>query len=349
MQSAESGTLAGTLKGAGAPIEGTLTVLGTPLAAFQSDASGAFSIDLPAGTYKLAASAYGFNSLVTGEFVVSAGSTLQADINLDKLPPVLIVDDDAGKDYEQFFVAALGDTGHNLVAYDNVQNVLTGNFLAQYEMVVWLTGSDYKATLTDSDQTALGEYLDLGGRLFLSGQDIGYQLKTKAFLSDRLGAKFVKDATANKNVSGGSLAFTLDGGDSANNQKYADVLATAGNGTAYLNYGDGTVAGLKVEKDNSKVVFIGFGLEGIDSAANRSAVMGAVLDYLRPSAKDMASRIEALQSRPVASEAQAHDDALLSQALTDLVSTRLLDEGSDLSGSSDRQLRRLSTFKALKR
>ena len=346
MEAAASGTVSGVVTGNGAAVEGTVKVLDTPLAATATGADGAFSVSLPAGTYKVAISAYGFESGVSAEFTVAAGEDTQVSLDLAKLPPVLVVDDDDGKGYESFYAAALGDKPHKLVGHDQLTS-LSGNYLAQYEVVVWFTGDDYQGSLDDQDQAALGAYLDLGGRLLVSGQDIGYELKSKAFYGERLGASFVKDTAADKNVTFEGLSFSLEGGDGAGNQKYPDVIDAAG-GTIVATYGDGTAAGVKVENGNSKVLYFSFGLEGIASAEGRSGTVAKALEYLSPTAAEMAARIEALQARTPASEAEAHDDSLLAEALTNLVSTRVAEDAGSLAASSDRQVRRMAAFEALR-
>ena len=349
LENAESGTVSGTLSGGGAPVEGTVKVLETPLAAVQTGADGAFSVTLPAGTYKVAASAYGFESGVSEQFTVVAGEDTSVAFELAKLPPVLVVDDDDGKDYEGFYTAALGDTPHKLMSYGDLQGLLSGNFLGQYQVVVWFTGNDYSDSISDADQAALGQYLDLGGRLFVSGQDIGYELKSKEFYGARLGASFVKDTSGSKDVSFAGLSFSIDGGDGAGNQRYADVVDAANGGELVAKYGDDTGAGVQVANGNSKVVYFSFGFEGIASAESRTAVMGKVLEYLLPAAGEMAARIEALQARTPATEAEARDDMLLTEALSTLVSTRLQGEAADLGASASRSLRRMGAFEALSR
>jgi subtilisin family serine protease len=343
MDRAESGIVAGTLTGAGAPVQGTVTVLGTPLAAVESGADGSFSVALPAGSYEIAASAYGFDAGTSGNFTVVAGQTNELSIDLAKLPAVLVVDDDKGKNYEGFYTAALGDTAYNLMGYDQLKTHLSGNFLAQYEVVVWFTGMDYQGSLTAEDRTALTEYLDLGGRLFVSGQDLGYEIKATPFFGERLGAKFVKDTAGSTDVSGDGLSFSLKGGDGADNQKYPDSIQAASNGQLYMSYANDAGAAIRVEAGDSKVVYFGFGFEGINSAADRSAVMTKVMDFLKPSTAEMARRIDAVQAR---STANANDQARLVDALTDLVSTRVQAEGSQGLGSS-RSMRRLSAFEEL--
>jgi subtilisin family serine protease len=346
MQTAETGAVMGRLTGSGAPVQGKIVVVDTPLAPIQSDSEGNFSLELPAGSYSLAASAYGF-SLGLTEIQVVAGQSNGVNFNLEKLPPVLVVDDDAGKSYENFYTAALTDFGFELVPYGELEASLNANFLAQYEVVVWLTGNDYNSTLTTADQEALKGYVDIGGRLFVSGQEIGYALKNTAFYHNYMGADFVADAAGSRQVSGMGLSFKIEGGDGANNQRYPDAIKANDLSQTYLSYSDNTGAAVRMEKGNGKVVYFGFGFEGIDTAANRSLVMDRVMGFLKPTAAEMAARLDALSSLAPADPAEAEDQARLVQALATMISTRVQEEGIDLPASSSRILRRVGAFGAL--
>ena len=93
--------------------------------------------------------------------------------------PVLLVDDDAGGAYEAYYESALTALG---IAYDKwtelTDGTVTSGELAKYlgpnRAVIWETGADYSQTLTTDEQTVLADFLDGGGRLFITGQDLGY-------------------------------------------------------------------------------------------------------------------------------------------------------------------------------
>ena len=86
---------------------------------------------------------------------------------------VLLVDDDNGASYEAYYQAALDALG---IVYDHTSTPPNNAIMSGYEAVVWFTGNDWQTTLTSTDQTELGNYLAGGGNLFISGQDIGYDL-----------------------------------------------------------------------------------------------------------------------------------------------------------------------------
>lgn len=346
---AASGTVAGVMKGAGAPVKGSVQVLDTPLSAVTVGEDGAFSVSLPAGSYKLMGRAYGYEMTTSDTVTVTADQTTEISLDLADLPSVLLVDDDDGKPYEQFFQAALDGVtgGYKTVDYASLQAGFTGLELAQYETVIWFTGADYQGSLTSGDQAALAEYLDLGGRLLVTGQDIGYELKSSAFYGERLKAKWVKDAADSKQVAGEGLSFAIEGGDGANNQRYPDVVEALAGGEAFLKYGNGTVAGVRSTQGNAKVVYLAFGFEGIDSAANRKAVMDAALGYLAPSRSEFAARLDAVAARQPRSAAEADDLVEFTEAMQNVVAARVRSihvDGDAGVTSIDRSARRAETF-----
>jgi len=106
--------------------------------------------------------------------------------------PILLVDDDGGGSYESYFLTALDSVG---LAYDvwtyETFGAPTDSLLEQYQAVVWTTGPDYGTigdpqTLTATDQERLMTYLDDGGSIFLSSQDLLYDNNLNTFITDYL-------------------------------------------------------------------------------------------------------------------------------------------------------------------
>ncbi|MEY3176649.1 MAG: hypothetical protein RLZZ436_4563, partial [Planctomycetota bacterium] len=113
--------------------------------------------------------------------------------------PILFVDDDMGATYERFFTAALNA---NALAFDTWNVAAAGGTpsaasLAGYRAVIWNTGYDYSSTgagLSSGEQSAISSYLDGGGRIFISGQDVLYNGVTAAFQQNYLKiASFTQD------------------------------------------------------------------------------------------------------------------------------------------------------------
>ncbi len=207
----------------------------------------------------------------------------------------------AGDGYQTYFEQAVTAAGRS---FFTVTTPPTAAEMALFESVVWLTGDDYSTTLTTADQTEIAAYLDGGGRLFMSGQDIGYDIGTTAFYADYLHADYVQDDVGlggvigvATNPVGVGFTFNIKGGSGANNQAYPseiDPLAGAQPAFVYdpavpgaasdrVQDGSGGVegeaitssgtAGLTFDDGTYKLVYFAFGFEAIDDAATRGALM----------------------------------------------------------------------------
>lgn len=309
-----SGTIAGTVtdEDTGVGIEANIIVNlagETVVYASTNPATGEYSIDLPVGTYDLVyVPVFPYPTTSRTGIEVYEAMTTTVNVELGGAQ-VLIVDDDAGGAYQTYFENAVLAAGRS---YLTVSTSPTAAEMAMFETVIWLTGNNYTTTLSAADQAELAAYLDGGGRLFISGQDIGYDIRTDAFYADYLHAAYVQDDVKLGGVLGvatspvgAGFAFDIKGGDGANNQAYAseiDPIAPAMQALVYNELvpeasvtnnavtkdqmgadgiiGSGT-AGLTVDNGTYKLVYFAFGFEAIATAADRGAMMGRVLDWLQ--------------------------------------------------------------------
>jgi len=106
--------------------------------------------------------------------------------------------------------------------------------MKDYDIVIWFTGDDYGGdypTLTETDQNETAKYLSAGGKLFISGQNIGSDIGATDFYHNYLHAFFCtgnsnrnKTAGSIKDPIGDALNPNIDGG--AGNQKSPSVVFT---------------------------------------------------------------------------------------------------------------------------
>ncbi|HQK15527.1 MAG TPA: M20/M25/M40 family metallo-hydrolase [Anaerolineae bacterium] len=256
--------------------------------------NGFYSATLYSGTHVLTVDAP-FHWPVSRTVIVDREQ--RQDFALEPTPCLLVVDDDfddKGQPYDD--QAYYTQTLENLrIGYDlwPVPDDADGpplDILRRYRGVIWLTGRDWDFTLTAVDQTALMAYLDGGGRLFVSGQDIGWDIARKEsppFYRDYLHAGFLRDASGFHELAGADfldgITITIEGGDGANNQKFPSDIAVADGGMGVFRYtGDGDWAATAYADATYRVVYFAFGFEGINSAADRVRVMTRVLTYLQP-------------------------------------------------------------------
>ncbi|UCB51519.1 MAG: dockerin type I repeat-containing protein, partial [Candidatus Zixiibacteriota bacterium] len=131
--------------------------------------------------------------------------------------PILFVDDDGGDSHETHIMAALDSVG---VLYDVWTHDTDGcppdTIFEQYQSVVWSTGDDYgslsdPATLDATDEARLMTYLDNGGSLLLSSQDLLLDHNPDAFIIDYLHVAGHNDDEGVNSVSGESDDTVSDG------------------------------------------------------------------------------------------------------------------------------------------
>ena len=145
-----------------------------------------------------------------------------------------------------YYTNALDTNGY---AYDVWDCFLRGEIdsstLNNYKKgaVIWFTPYWDGYIFNNTTQNFLQNYLDLGGKLFITGQEIGYSLKDAKFYSDYLHAQFVQevDIDALKGVEGDpitdGLTIFIIGGDGADNQWMPDEIAPISPAVSIFNYG----------------------------------------------------------------------------------------------------------------
>jgi hypothetical protein len=207
---------------------------------------------------------------------VVAGTSTVVDATLS-VADVLLVNDDPDGGFADFYTSAL--SGLNLKDYVWVQKdrgVAKASAMLRFNknLLIWYTGNATGQTLTPAEQDSIAAYLDRGGRVFLTGQNIAEGLQGSAFLQDRLHLSFVRNIDdplvhgVQSDPVGRGLGNILTAGfGGANNQNSRDLLQPDNVAKVSIVYDTtaGTVAGVRVENsvNGSKLVFFGFGFEAI--------------------------------------------------------------------------------------
>jgi hypothetical protein len=209
------------------------------------------------------------------------------------LPTVLIVDDDGGSAYEGYLKIPLGKLKKHYQVWDVQENGSpSSNIMKNYEVVVWFTGNTSQGTLTSADQENLSAYLDAGGKLLLSGQNIGHDIGDTAFYHDYLHATLIDEGMAINRLVGDDILtgieVTISGMDGAGNQVSPSRIGLLGRAVAVFRYdtlGLPAWGGMRWEGDY-QVVYFAFGLEGIGdrgAAVFRFQILKKVFDWFEDS------------------------------------------------------------------
>ncbi len=207
--------------------------------------------------------------------------------------------------------------------------------LNDYLIVDYILGEESTAdeTFSTVEQGLVTEYLRQGGRLFVSGAEIAWDLdyrgttSDKAFIHDFLKASYSADAPGGvsgtyysaEGIQGTMLAdistITFDNGTHGTfNVRYPDALTPEGGSQSilrYLNVSSHEVGGVGYEgffpggTQPGKLVYFGFPFETIYPTDSRDLVMSDVLDYLliTPNTTDgfesiLPERLQLMQNYP---------------------------------------------------
>jgi hypothetical protein len=281
-----------TYGGSAEPVAGALVRLaGTPYTA-TTGADGSYALSAPPAAYTAMAlpQRAGWRGAQVDDVTIASGVTTTLDITLPTAPRVLLVHGDAWADdsaalyYEATFAAALW--GYDEISIATLPDDVPGTaMLAAYDAVVWSHPSWAPSTI-DAWET-LETYLDSGGRLLLSGQNVA-----PLDGSDPIGPLArLFHAQGGPSVSGTGLlgdtpsplqglSATLNHPESAANQTtVVGLLPTDGWARPLAHIGSDIVA-IGCRFPGAASVLLSFGLEGVGPAEARAELLADLLDWL---------------------------------------------------------------------
>jgi parallel beta-helix repeat protein len=215
------------------------------------------------------------------------------------LNPIVVIDDDLGL-AQQAYENALINNGLGYDLWDHAgQGTPAASHLNKYQVVIWETGEDLTATITDDDENALMTYLDNGGRLFLSSK--GYLTEAggpRPFITDYLHVDWWDNDVAGIEREHGEPGDVIADGLDLQlewplNEGTDDMIPGNGavgifqndhsrSGKQPMHYG-GLRSPVAVDEGGSRVVFLCFPFEAIDDLPdpnNQETVMDRVMDWL---------------------------------------------------------------------
>jgi N-acetylmuramoyl-L-alanine amidase len=217
-------------------------------------------------------------------------------------PPVLIVDGfDRRASWQSPGHPFAGWNGRSLdkldILFETCSNDAAGQEvnLEDYDALVWILGdegtSDETFDIREQDITKI--YLENGGKLFVTGSEIGYDLDRgtsgdQDFYNNYLKADYVGDDSGYYTVTGitgtifEGLAFSYG---QTYEEDYPDYINASGGGVLCLDYTASRHAGVQYQGSfgsgsaEGKVVNIGFPWETIGSEGARDQIMSRVMNF----------------------------------------------------------------------
>ncbi|MCK4597932.1 hypothetical protein KAU04_07810, partial [bacterium] len=203
-----------------------------------------------------------------------------------------------GGNTRNFIVQHGGSLANLGYAFDSASNEAVAGALVNltgYEVVDWMLGeeSTIDETFSTTEQSRVQTFLNDGGKLFVSGAEIGWDLDHMGTSSDRsfynnyLKADYSADDAGVYAVSGlagtafqGLSGISYDDGTSGPyDVDYPDCINPFGGGIENMTY-DGTTHKAGVQYSGTfKVVNLGFPFEAVVSASDRDTLMARVMSY----------------------------------------------------------------------
>jgi len=209
-------------------------------------------------------------------------------------PDVVVVDDDGSADYESYYDSALRNYGQVFSIYDVAdQGEVSLDYLSGFDVVFWFTGDELANTLTSADRANLATYLDNGGNLFLSGQNLVEDIGPSSFFSDYLKAEAVAGTIPNglvvEGVDGDPVTdghyVMIFGANAANNQTSPGAIAALPGAQEIYHYTtdpEHRPCAVKYDSGTFKTVTFAFGAEaisGLGETTTREIVLTDVIAW----------------------------------------------------------------------
>jgi uncharacterized repeat protein (TIGR01451 family) len=287
----------------GEPISATLEVQNTSVSTQSDPNTGAYSLDLPEGTWQINIKSphYRIDHLTPS---VTAGYDYLFDITMTPAPTVLVVDSGCWYYNSQvnFYTTALSQLNYlytvlpirNPFGLDGQPSDLPDEQdLSPYDIVIWSAPDDSPGILGAGD--VISGYLTSGGRFLISGQDVAYydasffsSLPSQHYLTDQLKVWFSSEGNLSP-VSGVSstpldgIELSINTTDSASNQAHPDAseLVDRIMSQPFLTWPNQTIAAIATNFcQPHHAVWLGAGYEGLGPETNRINALDKLINWL---------------------------------------------------------------------
>ncbi len=212
---------------------------------------------------------------------------------------ILIVNDDvpSGSSKIGYYLDAMDILQKSYDVWDVQAQGIPGANENSYPIIIWYTGEAEQDVLTAAEQSFLANYLDNSGCLFLTGQNIAYDLveqqNGETFFEDYLHSSYVQNSSGDYSLQGitgdpigAGEVFIILGSGGANNQNSPDVITAISQAQPAILYEEAnqTNQAAIYYSGDYRLVYFAFGWEGINDQgpAQREAVLQRVLNWLDP-------------------------------------------------------------------
>ncbi|MBL7027756.1 MAG: M6 family metalloprotease domain-containing protein [Candidatus Marinimicrobia bacterium] len=216
------------------------------------------------------------------------------------LPEIVLMDNDGAlsgaSNYQTYFTDALEAAELVHVVWDLEERTLPDlDWLDDFPSVIWFSG-DNPAPLSGNSTLLIADYLDGGGNILMTGQNMASgDLTVENLLIDYFAVDLIADDITTPNVYGDpgheffdiNDRFAIGSSDAANNQITSDSYNILQGGSSIFMYPflGGASAGSSVKNETYSAVMLGFGLEALthfssETDHSRGEVIERLLDWM---------------------------------------------------------------------
>ena len=204
----------------------------------------------------------------------------------------LLVDEDGNNpDTNSFYTTALTSAGVSFSTWDlNADSNIPQHYMQAFKNIVWFTGNSFPGPIT-LYEPKLKAFLDNGGRLFISGQDLLDQAAgTTPFVANYLHVTWDGSETQNdqatKNVNGVTGTLTAGVGKvpldaTVLGNTFMDEITPNGGAVGIFTDDAAKTDGLSFS-GTFKVVFLPFAFEEYGTAAQKADLVTRVMTFFGP-------------------------------------------------------------------
>lgn len=203
-------------------------------------------------------------------------------LNIHNRGDVLIVQDDDNGGGLSAYTTSLDCLK---ISYDVGSSDILQQEMNEYKYIFWFCGEDYTNTLTFSDKQKLTSYLDNGGKLFINGVDIGYDIHNEPFYTTYLKANYNGDGPYSTIYTVYGAAADPIAGDFTTGlnieDNYIDQITPVGGAEQIFdyNYNSGNFGcGLKY-KGTYQLVYLTFTFENIQNTDHRLTILNNIWNW----------------------------------------------------------------------
>ncbi len=221
--------------------------------------------------------------------LVTPDTTYGFDFALDPAS-LLLINKDGNGNYGEYYTENLDSLAVTYVLWEvQSQGLPPFSIMDQFgtRSIIWFSGDNVSNTIAPDEHDSLVAFLDGGGNLFLTGQNIAEEWGGGNLLANYVHADFVTNTDANilLGITGDTIGTGLNiyiiGGE-PNNQISQEIIAPLGSADSVFRYLSGGPGAVKYDGSTYKTVLFGFGFEALNGTgafASRKEVLARVLNW----------------------------------------------------------------------